>query len=139
MKNCITKSLIICVLVVILIISVVDVRDKLFGVNDNLNEEFVIRKQEVDSLEFKEISHVYGKNIGSKITVVITNVSDTIYYIDGFNAVVKDEDGRLIDTLKVHMYDKLEPNESFEYLLRSEKDLVTNKKYTIEFEPIRWQ
>lgn len=98
-------------------------------------EEVVVRSNESDGLLYKEITQLYSKTTGSKINVVITNTSNNTYYLDGFDLIVKDETGKIIDTIKAHKYIDLNSNESFKYFLKSDKDIVTNKNYTIEFIP----
>lgn len=98
-------------------------------------EEVVVRSNKSDGLLYKEITQLYSKTTGSKINVVITNTSNNTYYLDGFDLIVKDEAGKVIDTIKAHKYIDLNSNESFKYFLKSDKDIVTNKNYTIEFIP----
>lgn len=98
-------------------------------------EEVVVRSNKSDGLLYKEITQLYSKTTGSKINVVITNTSNNTYYLDGFDLIVKDETGKVIDTIKAHKYIDLNSNESFKYFLKSDKDIVTNKNYTIEFIP----
>ena len=98
-------------------------------------EEVVVRSNKSDGLLYKEITQLYSKTTGSKINVVITNTSNNTYYLDGFDLIVKDETGKVIDTIKAHKYIDLNSNESFKYFLKSDKDIVTNQNYTIEFIP----
>ena len=98
-------------------------------------EEVVVRSNKSDGLLYKEITQLYSKTTGSKINVVITNTSNNTYYLDGFDLIVKDETGKVIDTIIAHKYIDLNSNESFKYFLKSDKDIVTNKNYTIEFIP----
>ena len=98
-------------------------------------EEVVVRSNKSDGLLYKEITQLYSKTTGSKINVVITNTSNNTYYLDGFDLIVKDETGKVIDTIKAHKYIDLNSNESFKYFLKYDKYIVTNKNYTIEFIP----
>lgn len=111
-------------------------------VNNEVNIDFendgeiTIRVQEKDGIEFREIYHLYGDNIGSIIKIRITNNNNRVYNLKAFKLFIKDENDKIIDTLIGNTYMELESKDTFVYELHSEKDIVSNSNYKAEFEPI---
>lgn len=133
-KILITEVLVLVVLIIAIGFILVS-KDNEVVIQKVNKEEIVVRSDEKDGLLYKEIIQLYSKTTGSKINVIVTNTNDDTYYLDGFDLIVKDENNKEIDTIKAHKYIDLKSNESFKYFLRSNKDIVTNKNYKIEFIP----
>lgn len=94
--------------------------------------ENVTKEQKVDGLTFKDINLAYQKKYGSILEVNVINDTENIYYLNGISAIVKDKDGKKIETLTSDNYIELSKGEKILYVLKTNKDL-SSSAYSVEY------
>lgn len=108
-----------------------ELSDDEFFSNDS---EKIKENYEVDGLVFKSNGISYSKKTGSSLEVTVTNVTEEVYYLNGFAANIYDDNNNKIDSISVFGYKSIEINETVMFVLKSSNDLSKNA-YRIEYIP----
>ena len=88
----------------------------------------------VDEFEFTTSSVVPDGAGGYRVEVNVENISDKVKYLSGFTLIIKDVNGKKIDSLSSFEYMEFSPGDSMLFMLECDKDLL-QENYKIEYRP----
>lgn len=98
---------------------------KMDGIDRNA-EKVDEKIYETEGLKFIEKEAFYNDDLGGRLTVEISNITNDTIIIDGIVVNFKNDKNEIIKTAKGIIYVEIEPNYSFEYTFDINENIFAN-------------